>query len=98
MKIDLDITWDDLSEECKSKIKKLQKLMGKDNVNITYPNVDKYVNTPDWTKQISTPSPGYPSQWPIDRFPEITCQSTNAMITIDNHTQQYDLVCSTKSV
>jgi len=80
MTLDLNITFDDLSEDCKAKIKKLQKLVGKDNFTINYPDINKlvapsYPSTPNWTKQITTPS----SPWPNDRFPEITCTATNTI-------------------
>lgn len=46
MEINLTIGWDDLSKECKEKIKQLQKLVGKNCLNITYPPINQFVGTP----------------------------------------------------
>ena len=73
MKIDLDITYDDLSDSCKEKIKKLQRLVGKDSITINYPEINKFIRPGDydWEKQTTFPS------WPVVGAPHITCKTTS---------------------
>lgn len=39
MKFDINIGYDDLSDACKAKIEKIEKLVGKENIYINYPTV-----------------------------------------------------------
>lgn len=59
MKIDLQITFDDLSEECKKEIKRLEDAGYE--VNIIYPTIEKQKKGDDW----NYPRPYYypPQEW-----------------------------------